>query len=771
MALPPLPVDPFIPEIVARLREDRALVVTAAPGAGKTTRVPPALAEDGPALVLQPRRIAARSLARRIAEERGWTIGHEVGWHVRFERQFGPSTRVLLATEGILTARLQDDPLLSDFRTIVLDEFHERSVHADLGLALARQAWRARDDLRIVVMSATLDSQAVSAFLDGCPVVDVPGLAHPLEIRYAADASLTQAMHAAAASTGGQILVFLPGAAEIRRAASELAPAAAVLDVGLVTLHGSMDPAEQDAALAPSQGRRAILATNIAETSLTVPGVRAVIDTGLQKVARYDPDRAIDSLETERVSSDSADQRAGRASRLGPGLAIRLWNGRDRLRPHREPDIARIDLSGPCLEILAWGGNPAAFEWFEPPSGEGIARALHLLERLGAFSGGALTPLGGRMARLPLHPRLSRILLDAGGAWDVALACAALAERHLPPVRARAATSCDLLEVIEHDVPPHVTRVARTLQVLVAASRAPAAGERGLRRAIFSGYADRVGRRRAPGSDRVLLASGHGGVIGAESGVTSGDFIAAIDVTAGRRGDLTEARVRSASVVDREWLEPDASSVDHELGADGVVRATEREYYGSIVLAERPHAVDPDKTAALLGPAFLARGLTSRDAQLVRRMRFAGFEVDLNALVARAAYGHSSIDDIDIERHLSQPERSRLVDLAPTSWTAPSGRRVTLDYLEDGTVTAAVKLQELFGLADTPRVGARNEAVVLALLAPNGRPVQVTRDLRSFWERTYPVVRKELRGRYPKHPWPEDPWTAPPTARTARRVP
>ena len=323
----PLPIDPFIDQIVDRVRQARAAVITAAPGAGKTTRVPPALLPDGPVILLQPRRVAARAIASRIAEERGWTLGREIGWQVRFERRFGADTRLLVVTEGILTARLQTDPLLSDFATIVLDEFHERSVHADLAIALARQAWRARDDLRIVVMSATLESQPVSAFLGGCPVIDVPGRTHRLDISYQPGRSVADAAVDLLGATNGQILCFLPGAPEIRRVVSELQhKAGSAVDV--VPLHGSLNADEQDLALRPSPRRRVIVATNIAETSLTVPGVTAVIDAGLQKVARYDAERGIDSLETERITLDAADQRAGRAGRLAPGVVQRLWDAR-----------------------------------------------------------------------------------------------------------------------------------------------------------------------------------------------------------------------------------------------------------------------------------------------------------------------------------------------------------------------------------------------------------------------------------------------------------
>ena len=419
-AINPLPIDPYIDSIVGDLRRARAVVVTAAPGAGKTTRVPPALLADGPVILLQPRRVAARAIASRIAAERAWTLGREVGWQVRFERRFTNETRLLVVTEGILTARLQTDPLLSDFRTVVLDEFHERSVHADVAIALARQAWRARspraestgDDLRIVVMSATLDAREVAAFLDDCPVIDVPGRTHPIDVSHVPGRRVADAAIDALTATDGNVLCFLPGAAEIRRAIAEIAPRAGP-HVEVLPLHGSLDADEQQLALGPSPQRRIIVATNIAETSVTVPEVTAVVDTGLHKVARYDAERGIDSLETERITGDAADQRAGRAGRVAPGVVLRLWDPRDRLRPHREPDIRRIDLAGTALDIVAWGGDPRTLEWFEAPPAGAIDRALALLVRLGmvelrhAGDVTRLTAIGEQVRRVPLHPRLA----------------------------------------------------------------------------------------------------------------------------------------------------------------------------------------------------------------------------------------------------------------------------------------------------------------------------------------------------------------------------
>ena len=780
MTLEPLPIDAHIDDVRDGLVRRRAVVITAAPGAGKTTRIPPALLEVGPVILLQPRRVAARAVARRIAEERGWTIGREIGWHIRFDRQFARNTRLLVVTEGILTARLQQDPLLSDFATIVLDEFHERSIHADLGLALSRQAWLARHDLRIAVMSATLDTTPVARFLNDCAVIEVAGALHPLAIEYQPGASVPNAVASVLPRTHGQILCFLPGAREIERARNELDPLAASSGVEIVPLHGSLDGDTQDAAIKRSDRRRVILATNIAETSLTVPGVSVVIDTGQQKVARYDNERGVDSLSLERVAQDSADQRAGRAARLGPGLAMRLWDSRDRLRAHREPDIARVDLAASLLDLIAWGAQPDDFEWFEAPSPERVESGLRLLRRLVAIEGGVgavrLTSLGRQLQRLPLHPRLARILLDGNGATDVAAACALLSEPIAFAGGGNVATTCDLLPLIDQfdRQPFHVKRVAAELQRLAAealgrktASRLP---EDALRHALFTGYGDRLGKRRAAGSDRVMLASGHGASLGRESGVRDGEYLVALDVIAAERDSIAESRIRMASRVERDWIEPTSVDVEHHVdAASGRVRAARIARYDAIVLSETPIAPDRLAVGSLLRDAWLAREPDEPTTQLLRRLRFAGVAVDIPALIEQAAASANRLDEIDVEAHLPFNTKSQLDQDAPATLVAPSGRSMSLTYADDGSVSAAVKLQELFGLAESPVLGPHRAPVTFHLLAPNGRPVQTTRDLRSFWHRTYPEVRGELRGRYPRHPWPEDPWTAQPTHRTIRR--
>ena len=545
----------------------------------------------------------------------------------------------------------------------------------------------------------------------------------------------------------------------------------------MVPLYGSLDADAQDRALQPSSQRRIVVATNIAETSLTVPGVTAVVDTGLQKIARYDAERGIDSLETERLTGDAADQRAGRAGRIAPGIAVRLWDPRDRLRPHREPDIHRIDLAGTALDIIAWGGDPRTFEWFEPPPAEAIDAGVALLERLGLVAAdGRLTALGGRVRRIPLHPRLARMLAAAAGR-QMAQACALLSERHLLPPRT-AATTSDLLSAIDRwsEMPPRVQQAATEIlkSTMSAIGRQPSAidsGEAEFRRAVLCGYPDRVAQRRAVGSPDVRLASGTGATIARESGVHDGEFLVALEVTTvARRQQPDAALIRIASRVEREWLEPTGRDTIHRFdAASGRVKAVAVERYDALVLAEHPIAVEPDTAAQILADAWLARGPRGEDEQLLRRLRFAGLDADVSQMIRTAAYSARTLDQLTLQSALTPAVLRDLDRDAPAVLAVPSGRAARLEYNDDGTVSASVKLQELFGLAETPCIGRRKEPVVLALLAPNGRPVQITRDLRSFWNNTYPEVRKELRARYPKHPWPDDPWSATPTHRTRRR--
>jgi ATP-dependent helicase HrpB len=694
----PLPVDGLIDDIVTLVRTERRAVVVAPPGAGKTTRIPPALAVLGRTILLQPRRVAARALARRIASERGWTIGQEIGWQIRFERRFTERTQLLVATEGILTARLQADPLLSDFDVVILDEFHERSIHADLALALVKQAADTRDDLAVVVMSATMDAAPVAAFLSA-KVIEIDARTHPIDIRYATLPMVT-AIQEVARDAKGHILCFLPGAREIEDVRRAIP--------GALPLHGSLPVEQQEAALAPSRDRKIILATNVAETSLTVEGVTDVIDAGLQRVLRFDPDTAVNHLVTEQISLDSADQRAGRAGRTAPGRALRLWDQRMILRPQREPEVRRVDLASPVLDILAWGGDPRTFEWFERPPEHRIEAAIELLRRLGVTD----ARTASRLSRIPLHPRLARVLLDGGE--NAVRVCALLSED------IRNIGSGDAVTLADS---PRLDYAVREL-----ARHAKGRGE--VRRALLAGYPDRVAMRREPGSLRLLLSSGTGAALVKESGMHEGEFLVALDVSGGQ-----EALVRIASVIEREWLTPTHEDVVHTIKADGQVRATKRVWYDALLLKEINVPPDPLEAHRLTEEWKRA----NIDPELVRRIAFAGGD----------------------ERRLQQ--------LAPERIDLPSGRTARLEYQEDGSVLASVKLQELFGLADTPRIGPRQTPVTFALLSPAGRPVQVTRDLRSFWNGAYQEVRKEMRARYPRHPWPEDPWTAVATHRTKRR--
>ncbi|HKS23808.1 MAG TPA: ATP-dependent helicase C-terminal domain-containing protein, partial [Thermoanaerobaculia bacterium] len=606
----------------------------------------PALAGLGRTILLQPRRVAARALARRIAAERGWSVGEEVGWQIRFERRFTTRTQLLVATEGILTARLQSDPLLSDYSVIVLDEFHERSIHADLALALAKQAMLARDDLALVVMSATIAAEPVAAYLGGARVFEIGARRFPVDIRYRPNASVAEAVR----DTRGDVLCFLPGVREIESARAQLA---GTIDALVLPLHGTLDVDAQERALAPATKRKVILATNVAETSLTVEGITEVVDSGKHKVLRFDPETAVDHLVLERISADSAEQRAGRAGRTAPGRCTRLWDERDILRPHREPEVRRVDLAGPVLDILSWGGDPKTFDWFERPPEERIDAAITLLKML------------GKLPSLPLHPRLARILIDAHGA-DEAIEFIGEETHELQSIAKR---------LLGSNYKKHVDDVT-------------------LRKALLAGYPDRVAQRREPKSPRVLLSSGTGATLAREADDGSGEFLVVLDIT----GDL----VRAARPVEREWLTP-----THRETAQSGDKIVERAMYGAIVLHEQ--------TVGRVAP----------------------------------------------------PKRERKALPGPAELALPSGRNAKLDYRDDGSIVAAVKLQELFGLADTPRINGT--PVTFELLSPAGRPVQVTRDLRSFWNGAYQEVRKELRARYPRHPWPEDPWSATPTHRPVKR--
>ena len=796
----PLPIDPILPDVTAALRGARGVVVVAPPGSGKTTRIPPALLDsiDGRILVLEPRRVAVRAAARRMADEGGWTLGREVGYQVRFERRASAGTRILVATEGTVVRMLQDDPFLDGVGCVLVDELHERSIHADMALAMLRHVQRElRPDLALGAMSATLDPEPVSAFLGGCPVVTAGGRLHPVEVRYL-DAEPTAGPERTAAEgvvrvldeSPGDVLVFLPGVREIRRTQDLLEGPAAQRGLSLLPLYGDLPAERQDQALRPGSRRKVVLATNVAESSVTIPGVTAVVDVGLAHQPRHDPRVGLDRLERVRISQRSADQRAGRAGRTAPGLCLRLWTEAQQahLRESDEPEVRRVDLAGPALRLLAWGEAPGEFDWFDRPPEDALDRARELLRRLGAADDGGITPLGRRLATLPLHPRLGRLLVEGRrlGHTDAAARLAVRlgegrAGRGRGPTRAQARAEQQL---------------RRLAQGLPAADEG-ADEEQAIGRALLAAYPDRVARRRAQDPSRGRMVGGTG--VWTAAGVLTPDteLFVCVDLAPGRRGERAEARVRWASPIERDWLPPEQVKKATELRFDAdlervVARRVTR--YGDLVLDER--AVTPEHAPAVAdilaraAAAALERalGLDSGPLHdLLARWRFLRLEMpgmDLpepEALLVEQVLpllcpGRSSFAELrrspaadSMMGLLSRTQRRALDEHAPQHWRVPGGRQVALEYPADAPPILAARIQELFGLADTPRLAGGLVPVRVHLLAPNMRPAQVTRDLRSFWDNTYAEVRKELRARYPKHDWPEDPWKARATSRPGRR--
>ena len=849
--------------MAAHLSRGQALVLTAPPGSGKTTRVPLALLRSGllreedRVLLVQPRRLAARAVARFMARALDEPPGGTVGYRVRFDEKASARTRLLVITEGILTRMLLSDPLLSGVGAVLLDEFHERSAQLDLALAFLRETLQARDDLRLVVMSATLDPAPISRYLGGCPVLSGELRQHPLSVRHArpVDAPIQKRVCAALGPLlselggDGDVLVFLPGAPEIRRTAAALAEAALPGDPEILQLFGALPAEEQDRALRPSSGgrQRVILATNIAETSLTVPGVRAVLDSGLHKRMRHDPRAGLDRLELCPVSRASATQRAGRAGRLGPGLVHRLYTEAELVsRPERDaPELLRVDLCPTLLALLSFApGDPREVPFLDPLPDAALLRAEGLLRLLGALpsEGYALTALGKRMAALPLHPRLGAVLNAAHHAGDGrggALLCALIAERD---VLARGAGGeprtvptgpSDLLHraelVSSWERRGRKAAVARAMGLNPGACRmvldardqiarlhrahwpggrqgAPLS-EEAAGRAVLAGYPDRVCRRRGPGraSASGTMVGGHGVRLAMESGVREAGLFVALWATEGGPGTHARAVVSLATEVREAWLEQDlphclsqAEEVvfDQERGA--AVSLVRRRFVDLVLSEGRGAGGDPAELSAALAeqadrrfelvfrPDRSARQLMARLILARRLMPEAGPWPDLSeqgkrALLAEQCVGRHSLEELRrvtwsgvLGAALTRRQVQVLERELPEKIPVPSGRHISVDYEaalqeQDGAPVLAVKLQELFGLRETPRLCEGKLPLTVHLLAPNGRPAQITRDLESFWETGYPLVRKELRGRYPKHPWPEDPTTAVATHRTKRK--
>ncbi len=1071
----PMPIDRTLPELIAALRTSRSAVLVAPPGAGKTTRVPPAVLRSGllsaehPNLVmLQPRRVAARAAAARIASEQGWAVGNEVGYHVRFDRKISARSRIRVLTEGILTRQLLDDPGLDGIGAVLLDEFHERSLHTDIAIALLREVQESlRPDLLLIVMSATLSAEPVAKFLNDAPIVRSEGRMFPIDVRYTqkpmppawaideVPGALAQLL-SDPKDDDGDVLVFLPGTEEIRRTQRRLEngiplasnetsqpaqsrskdqdesgrPASAgrglsndplkrgdrsatqeadasknsspapetpapikfkthASDLLILPLHGTLTADEQDLALCPSERRKIILATNIAETSLTIEGVTNVIDTGLARLASYDAERGLDRLDLSRISRASADQRAGRAGRTAPGRCIRLWSEKEHhaLAPFGDPEIRRVDLAGTVLSLHAWGVNPRTFGWFEPPSESAIESAENLLEMLGALERGTggspvsaanhgraarvthasparITPLGKRMSNLPMHPRLARLLVaaqDAGLSREGATLAAMLSEKDVLPFepdrdarRASVTGDSDVLyrlqrleagdRSLDHvavkqvnaarhqflqaitrspqrtstssvepgegggekrsdraqkqsttgttlsgdqkstppareaqsgdrspaqkaqlDDRPHLTspggrgtgsssesgwrstKPSTNLSLPSGESRsegerrAALTGEEDLLKLILLAYPDRVCKRRAGDPTQAVMVGGGGVRIGTESIVSQPELFVAIDARHDNFSRQQQAVVRIASRVEAAWLEELLPrSIRRETTAEfdeqrGKVIGVRRTLYRDRPLSESIEgAVDDESAARVLAKIIRPRAasLLREDehlAPLMARLQLLAehmpdhpwpiakkgditlFEPSENGgavdgmgkknideekaeqksdvsffasesasnpehdWIAEACNGCRTIEEV--KRKLPQALRNQLVypldrlldQHAPESVEVPTGNRIKIDYKPGQRPVLAVRLQEIFGWLDTPRIAIGKVPLLMHLLGPNYRPVQITDDLRSFWATTYFQVRKDLRVRYPKHSWPEDPLTATPQAKGRRR--
>lgn len=838
MSAAPLPIDDVLPTLQAALRDHPAAVLIAPTGAGKTTRVPPALLRAGVAagkkiVMLEPRRIAARAAARRMAEEGGWTLGREVGYQVRFERKAGADTKILVVTEGILVTLLQADPFLEDVGVVVFDELHERNLQTDLSLAMARRVQReVRPDLKLLAMSATLDPGPVAAFLGGCPTIESQGRLHPVDLLYLdrpddrpLPGQIAAGVRRVLDATPGDVLAFLPGVGEIQRSAEALAGLAAERNLAVLPLYGDLPPERQDEVLYPLTRRKVVLATNVAETSITIDGVTAVVDSGLVRRLRFDPATGLDRLELGKVSRASADQRAGRAGRQAPGVCLRLWLAWEHAAlPEREtPEIARVDLAGPALQLLSWGESDlAAFGWFEAPDPAALESASRLLRQLGATDGHGVTALGKTLARLPVHPRLGRLLAEGhrlGHGREAALLAALLAERD-PFPRAprregpRRSSRSDLLDRLdalesferrdfadETRLSPGAARfVLRARDQLAEITRRELGGsgaaadrEDALLRALLAAYPDRVARRREPRSPRAVMVGGKGVRLADESAVLEPELFLCIDVEGTRPGQ-SEALVRIASAVEPAWLPEVRRTTDLEFDPERErVVAWKRTRYEDLVLSERENPPDSEAAAEVLARAAaerLDRGLALDDpevasfltrARLLRewmpKLGLPDFGADfLRGLLPTLTPGRKSFAELRraplleaLQGALTWTQLQALEKEAPERLEVPSGSRIRITYEPGKPPVLAARIQEMFGLAETPRIAGGRVPVLLHLLAPNGRPQQVTHDLRSFWENTYPQVKKELQGRYPKHAWPQDPWSARPERRPGRR--
>ncbi|NII11275.1 ATP-dependent helicase HrpB [Oleiagrimonas sp. C23AA] len=831
MSAPHFPITDLLPQISTALAEGTRLVLEAPPGAGKTTQVPLALLEapwlyGQRIIMLEPRRLAARAAAEFMARQLGEEVGRRVGYRIRFESRVSEATRIEVVTEGILTRMLQDDPELAGIGLLIFDEFHERHLAGDLGAALALDVQGAlREDLRVLVMSATLDGERIARWLDA-PRLTSPGRSFPVRMAYppartqeSLEAHLARVTRQALEENAGDVLVFLPGRREIARAQKVLE---AQLDphIEVLPLHGELSLAEQRAALAPgdAQSRRVVLATNVAESSVTLPGVRAVIDAGLAREPRFDPNSGFTRLETVTISQASADQRAGRAGRVAEGTAYRLWPESRRLEASRMPEIAQAELSGLALELAAWGD--ADLPWLDGPPSGALAQGRDLLQRLGALDSDArITALGRRMRKLGATPRLAAAVAQAPELMLALMADLLAMLDARSPLRGADAFNDDFRVRVAalHAWRDGGARSARMHGGDAGALAAIEQAARGWRRRLnvrsaatgtpdshrigdllLHAFPDRIARQLDGQPLRYQLSNGRGARLHEQTALLGEPWLVVLDLQQAQGDSL----IRAAAPFDPAVLEREfAARFRRERAvrwneARAAVEAFEEQRFDALLLSRRSVPVGAeDALPALLSRirergldvlpwSEAARRLRTRVQALASWMPEAGLpdfsEValldSLETWLAPYLAGVRKLDALApgklseaLAAHLDYAQRQLLDAQAPEALSVPSGMSRRLDYAPDQPPVLAVKLQELFGLADTPRIAGGRVPVTLHLLSPAGRPMQVTQDLAGFWERTYPEVKKELKGRYPKHPWPDDPWSATPTHRAKRR--
>jgi ATP-dependent helicase HrpB len=840
-----LPIDEALPALSAALAAHRNAVLVAPPGAGKSTVVPLALLEEPWAsgkriVMLEPRRLATRAVAERMASTLGERAGDTVGYRMRLETRVGKRTRIEVVTEGVFTRMLQSDPALDGVAAVLFDEYHERSLHADVGLAFALDSQQhLAPDLRLLAMSATLDGARVAALLNDARVVESRGRVFPVDVRHVGkglpalpggdepiDMLAARAVRRALEEAQGDALVFLPGAGEIRRTHARLTEAGLPAGVELHALYGELAPGEQDQALAPARpGRRkVVLATNIAETSLTIEGVRIVVDTGLERRNVFDPASGMSRLETQRIARASAEQRAGRAGRTSPGVCYRLWSesAERSLAPYSSPEIAVADLTPLTLDIAAWGTAAEDLRWLDPPPAATLAGARDLLQRLGALDAtGRITAHGTAMQALGAHPRLAHMLLMARQHGAVAAAAelaALLSERDLlrggvmttAGNRERDSDIRTRLDVLRRGAPSRgvdrgaLERVRRAegafRHALGHADAKPPGTELDTGTLLAFAYPERIGKRRAGAAARYQLANGRGAAFSTPESIAREELIVAVELDDRER----EAEIRLAAPLARANLLEHfiEDVVEHdEIGWDArteavVARRVIR--YGEIVLEEKPlSALPPDTTAAALLEGIRSTGLDALPwddecrtfvarCDFVRKLGSSAggewpecspaalasdltwLEGFLGGVTRRSQFGRIPLLAA-LRARLSHAQQRQLDELAPTHITLPTGTRTPIDYVDDLAPCASMRMQEVFGLATTPRIGGGTVPVTFKLLSPARRPLQVTRDLASFWKNAYIDVRKDMRGRYPKHYWPENPLEAEPTSRTKPR--